>query len=88
MSKAILVIDMPESCDDCHFCYYSDGRVPSCQLKLRAIDNYMEKPDWCPLKPMPEKYEINRCNCSDPHYEFEYEYGYNACIDAIIGGNT
>lgn len=84
MSKAVLVIDMPERCNDCDFCYYSDGRFPSCQLRLRAVDSYMEKPDWCPLKQMPEKYEVNKCKCSDQRYEFEYEYGYNACIDEIL----
>jgi hypothetical protein len=37
MSKAVLVIDMPESCKECDFCYYSDGRVLSCKLKVPVL---------------------------------------------------
>ena len=86
MSKAILVIDMPERCYDCEFCYYSDGRYAMCQLRDKAIDEPKEiKPDWCRLKPLPEKYEIDRSKCSDPFYEFEFEYGYNQCVDGILG---
>ena len=83
MSKAILVIDMPESCDDCDFCYYSDGTVLSCRLKLKATYGHREKPDWCPLKPAPEKYNMDAPH--DKDYDMEYEYGYNACIDDTIG---
>ena len=87
MSKAILIMDMPEHCGYCNFCYYSDGRVPTCQLKLQAIENYKEKPAWCPLKPLPEKYDIE-AEKKKPHdrdYDWEFEGGYNTCIDQIIG---
>ena len=42
--------------------------------------------DKCPLRLLPEKYEIDRSKCSDPFYEFEFEYGYNQCIDEILDG--
>lgn len=85
MSKAILVIDMPKNCYYCDFHYLSDGTVPSCQLKFKVIDNATVKPEWCPLKPLPEKYEIDKNKCSDPFYEFEFESGWNQCIDEILG---
>ena len=91
MSKAVLVIDMPESCAKCPL--FNDVYSDMCcrGLNNRGI-NYPYpkdfKQDWCPLKPMPEKYEIDKSKCSDPHYEFEYEYGYNACIDEILGDTT
>lgn len=81
MSKAVLVIDMPEICNDCDFCYYSDGRFPSCQLRLRAVDSYIEKPDWCPLKQMPKEdkeYHIHEFNAG-------YKKGWNDCIATILG---
>lgn len=53
MDKAILVIDMPERCDDCNLCYYSDGRVPICYWENKVIDE--TKSNWCPLKPAPKK---------------------------------
>jgi hypothetical protein len=53
--------------------------------KTDLYDNYIlfhRKPDWCPLKPVPEKYEIDNIVC-DRDYDGDYEYGYNACIDEI-----
>lgn len=35
------------------------------------------KPTWCPLKPMPSRF-------NEEHFN-RYEDGYNACIDAILG---
>ena len=56
MSKAILVIDMPESCDQC-------------PLLLRSIEerccvpekrnSFTAKPYWCPLKQFPKKRTAN-----------------------------
>lgn len=88
MSKSILVIDTPESCSKCP-CFggfYSDLCCKA--LNNRGI-NYPYpadfRQDWCPLKPLPEKYEIDRSNkCCDPFYQFEFEHGYNQCIDEII----
>ena len=84
MSKAVLVIDMPKSCKECNFCYYSDGRVPSCQLKLEAIvlGSVQTKPSWCPFKPLPEK---SLTGLSDYYQWGTWEDGYNQCIDEILG---
>lgn len=54
MNKAILVVDMPESCRDCMIRSLADD----CQAIGRYVQEYRQnknKPDWCPLKPMPEK---------------------------------
>lgn len=86
MNKAIIVLDMPEHCDYCHFGYYSDGRILRCQYSDETIEDIKAKPEWCPLKPLPEKYEIDKNKCSDLFYEFEFEHGYNQCIDEILRG--
>lgn len=78
MSKAILVIDMPERCDDCNLCYYSDGRTPICYWKNKVIDEI--KPDWCPLKPAPEEQDIWYDDESS-----DWERGYNNCVHEIMG---
>ena len=56
--RAILVIDMPESCDDCQLAY--DYR---CFITWKEFEekeeNYIisyPRPTWCPLKPMPKKF--------------------------------
>ena len=51
MSKAVLMMDMPETCDDCNLCYYSDGKVKLCYWYDRVISE--TKPNWCPLMPVP-----------------------------------
>lgn len=81
MTKAILVMDMPESCDVCpfekedHFIRYCE--FPGCGK--RTEDYICCRAEWCPLKPMPEKHTfftgISR----------EWKEGWNACVDAICG---
>ncbi len=68
MSKSVLVIDTPENCLDCQFCYELDEGIEACcsimdddkdKSLMKEIDceyRYCQgKPDWCPLKPLPEK---------------------------------
>ena len=90
MSKAILVIDMPNNCRECPVCAsYQESAFSIREYWCSPMDNRdaepESKPKWCPLKPLPEKYEIDKSKCSDPFYEFEFEYGYNQCIDEILG---
>lgn len=83
MNKAILVIDMPESCDKCQLMFrHEEERC--CMPEGR--NSFSKKPSWCPLKPVPEKYDIEE-EKKKPHdrdYTWEFEGGYNACIDEIL----
>ena len=81
MSKAVLVIDMPNSCKECpvrSFVGYGKwcaGHDDTC------IDNYPTKPNWCPLKELPEKME----GYDSIKWQWgEYEDGWNHCIDCLI----
>lgn len=63
MSKAILVIDMPECCADCP-CSFFERDNPKLNLicGIEQEDAYnVGKPDWCPLKEMPETIDISGC---------------------------
>lgn len=84
MNKAILVIDMPENCKNC-MCYVLGAKNNFCERTRFAILNNSVRQDWCPIKSLPEKYEIDRSKCSDRFYEFEFEHGYNQCINEILG---
>ena len=87
MSKAILVVDMPESCDMCNFAEMVNRKmyclVPGCG-KL-AEDYIVCRPDWCPLRELPEEKE------SDPVMDCDIDFGiaegWNACIDEIMKGS-
>ena len=84
MNKAILVIDMPHSCDECPLFngYYSDMCCRG--LNNRGIDYPYPKDfrqDWCPLKYMPVR--------DDGIYLLEhskgYQKGWNDCIKYLRG---
>lgn len=100
MSKAVLIMDMPESCFGCNFLYCNaDAGVDSCQaMKVsRIVDSETyEKPDWCPLRELPEKKENDsflkeavKNDCfdgtdSDTAYFNGKDAGWNACLDEIL----
>ena len=73
--KAILVLnEMPENCFKCKLQDWANCRI------VKACHTGDTRPDWCPLKPLPDK---------KPHTEDVLEVfvntGYNACIDEILG---
>ena len=74
-------MDMPSSCSECPCCY-----IPRCEVlekSLRTSEIYECKPDWCPLRELPEK---NTKKYSDGYkYGKGYQNGYNACIDELKG---
>ena len=87
MSKAILVIDMPCSCATCDIRFtdeYSDWcpvNIKESQTDVFDHANNFTKPDWCPLKPLPEKMVDN----DSIKYQWgDYEDGWNHCIDCLI----
>ena len=54
MSKAILVLKMPESCDMCYLCRIRRyGRY--CVVTKQSNTRVGCVPDYCPLRPIPDK---------------------------------
>ena len=51
MSKSVLVIDTPENCGKCKFISEFWCRA----MNGRRVPNNDVIPNWCPLKPLPEK---------------------------------
>lgn len=95
MTKAVLVIDMPESCDMCPlFCnHYSDM---CCRGANDRGINYPYpndfKQDWCPLVPMPEKKPFTGVDAiKSPFLDKRIDeaihetasLAWNACLDQI-----
>lgn len=84
MSKAILVMDMPDRCWKCSACAFLNYTNEYwCCAKDRLVDPN-SKPDWCPLKPIPDKIDMHEAITQDPNYSAEYGFGYNDCIDEIL----
>lgn len=84
MNKGILVIDIPKTCDVCPISKYTSpsgiGRI--CPF---AKWNFLEphlKPDWCPIKPLPEKIQHKS---RQGLLQEQVALGWNLCIDDILG---
>lgn len=91
MSKAVLVLDMPESCDMCDLIEMVNGKM-YCGVKgcgQCAEDYIVCRPDWCPLREIPQKIGIEealkmeRAGCIA-----DVINSYNACIDEIMKGGV
>ena len=81
MAKAVLVIDMPEQvCQKCALCYETenDDEYLCCAVGKLLPDG--EKPDWCPLRELPEKKELYL----SINNQKGYCEGWNACLDKIL----
>ena len=97
MSKSVLVIDTPERCIDCEIGQNYSNIIETCvyceiadcldyDVILMTEEHYdcesKSRPDWCPLKLLPEK---DTKNHFPDEFEDGYAIGWNACIDEITG---
>lgn len=94
MSKSVLVMETPErGCISCPIGQnYSNCRITRIYCPIAEETAFNEEaeaiPDWCPLKPLPEK-KLYTAPVSN--YELQKNLlaeGWNQCIDEITGGNA
>lgn len=87
--KAILVMDMPSSCLERPI--GKDMSMPietciKCPFGKCVIDEETRtRPNWCPLKPAPQKQPTEMKTINDDINKLVFNEGYNACIDEILG---
>ena len=79
MSKVMLVMDEPKNCGKCPC--FMELSTDFCSVTDEDVSPYGKRPDSCPLRPVPEKKDPN-INHFDTDYN--YDLGYNACIDEIL----
>lgn len=83
MTKGIVVVDIPETCGNCACCQYDGQYDRYCGVNgedLMNIDWNSEKPDWCPINPMPE-----RADHEDYCDNGRYDKGWNDCLNEVLG---
>ena len=100
MSKSVLVMNTPENCYDCPFGTAYCGEleyVGYCELAgcldydviLMTEEHYdcesKSRPDWCPLKPLPEEKEEEYWRSK---LSLAWIRGWNTCISKITGGEA
>ena len=91
MPKAALVMDMPETCENCACKYpsYKDDALYDCAITGKEIPinggHYGEKPDCCPLRELPER-EAEMTDADDLGRDYVRGTmdGWNACLDEIL----
>ena len=87
--KAIIVIEeTPVNCSECEFRRYHGSMTEA----YCCLDSYHSvyltdqgRPSWCPLKPMPEKWEaqINGLSPEQQIANWNFSEGWNACLRRI-----
>lgn len=85
MAKAVLIMDMPECCVDC-CCGYFERYTKELNLVCGATGedaNNVGKPDWCPLRELPEKIPEFKSGYEDFSVSIR-RVGWNACLDEIL----
>ena len=95
MDKGIIVVNMPDCCDICRFSSQAYGMEQFeegecyCTIEMKSVDRMPEgtKPDWCPIRPIPEKKEIRGITFSSGYAEWNLngqDRGWNDCIDELL----
>ena len=88
--KAVLVLEeMPTECIECQFCRVLADNKPTethCLLTAkRNEDGVNTRAEWCPLRPLPERKDEGSVLKPLPFEVYMYRYGFNECLDEIIG---
>lgn len=94
MSKAVLVMDMPESCSKCPFMYEFNG-FKKCHLlnclritnSTLSVDEFTKKRvGKCPFVELPEPKDQTLQTCTAQEaLIYRENKGFNDCLDAITG---
>jgi hypothetical protein len=78
------VIDTPENCGKCKFISGFWCRA----MNGRRVPNNDVIPNWCPLKPLPEKKEYVDPTSSAKAKKNIIAVGWNTCINMIVKGDS
>lgn len=88
MSKSVLVIDTPENCDKCKIRAIN---LAWCNVARKSTSHYTngkpiderKRPDWCPLRELPEKMEVCGRYPQPGEPVPSYRIGWNKCIEQM-----
>ena len=85
MAKAVLVMDMPESCADCQLADDDPSGLycPLADDYYDGADSSEDKASFCPLRELPEKIPELKSGYEDIRTSIR-RVGWNACLDEIV----
>ena len=86
MSKGIVLVDIPEYCGRCPFEVCGGGKYYcniyeslNFAMQVTPLTDRQIKPDWCPIKPVPER-AFHEDYCDNGRYD----KGWNECLDELL----
>lgn len=88
MRKSVFVMDgIVEKCVECRF--WESRYSMYCTLKEdeNGITDPEEKPEWCPLRPLPERKGHTTPISNYDVQKNIFARGWNTCLDEIVGEN-
>lgn len=98
MNKSALVMETPKNCYECPFSIVdgNDTDIGYCEVEAMLAEEALiteeyydyeseSRPDWCPLKPLPEKKEYINSVSNIEATKNIAAAGWNACLDEITG---
>lgn len=88
MSKAVLIMDMPDCCAECQLSDDDPSRlycVPADDY-YDGEDRMEDRASFCPLRELPEKIPELKSGYEEISKSIHRE-GWNACLNEIIGEN-
>lgn len=86
MAKGIIVVDdIPVICAECNFANLTQNKKYfRCDVNGKIV--YNAKPDWCPIKEIPERKALTGDVSNTTKMGEELvRVGFNACLDEIEG---
>ena len=79
--KSVLIINTPKNCKECD-CHLWLVCVPKDEDLEPDENGRYSIPDWCPLRPLPQRKETYG---TEPFEIFMHREGWNQCLDEILG---
>ena len=88
MAKAVLIMDMPESCADCQLADDDPSGLycPPADDYYDGSDSSEDRASFCPLRELPEKKEtwVTLSCYPNGRWTEDMKAGYNTCLDEIL----
>lgn len=79
--KSILIIDAPSNCEECA-CHLWKVCVPADEDIDEYVNPSKAKPDWCPLRHLPEWKDVPEYLETNRDWE---AWGFDQCLTEILG---
>lgn len=83
MSKSLMILNTPKSCEECNLCVAVLGKYYCAAKGIHIAKG--ERDCSCPLVAVPEKLDTDSVKGA---MEYACGFGWNECLNRILGGSS